>query len=135
MVEVVGSIPIAPTKYNHIGRPLVRVARLELEMPVITLPDGSKREFDDPVSLIDVAHSIGPGLAKATICGRVDGGLKDASDIINHDANVSLITAKDPEGLEVIRHSFAHLVGHAGQQLFPGIKMAIGPVIEHGFFL
>ena len=104
MVEVVGSIPIAPTKYNHIGRPLVRVARLELEMPVITLPDGSKREFDDPVSLIDVAHSIGPGLAKATICGRVDGELKDASDIINHDANVSLITAKDPEGLEVIRH-------------------------------
>ena len=134
MVEVVGSIPIAPTKYNHIGRPLVRVARLELEMPVITLPDGSKREFDDPVSLIDVAHSIGPGLAKATICGRVDGELKDASDIINHDANVSLITAKDPEGLEVIRHSFAHLVGHAGQQLFPGIKMAIGPVIEYGFY-
>ena len=103
-------------------------------MPVITLPDGSKREFDGPVCAVDVAESIGPGLAKATICARVDGELKDTSDIISHDANVSLITAKDSEGLEVIRHSFAHLVGHAGKQLFPGIKMAIGPVIEHGFY-
>ena len=103
-------------------------------MPVITLPDGSKREFDGPVCAMDVAESIGPGLAKATICARVDGELQDTSDIISHDANVSLITAKDSEGLEVIRHSFAHLVGHAGKQLFPGIKMAIGPVIEHGFY-
>ena len=103
-------------------------------MPVITLPDGSKREFDGPICAMDVAESIGPGLTKATICARVDGELKDASDIISHDANLSLITAKDPEGLEVIRHSFAHLVGHAGKQLFPGIKMAIGPVIEYGFY-
>ena len=134
MVEVVGSIPIAPTKYNHIGRPLVQVARSELEMPIITLPDGSKREFEVPVCAMDIAESIGPGLAKATICASVDGELKDVSDTISHDASVSLITAKDPEGLEVIRHSFAHLIGHAGKQLFPGIKMAIGPVIEHGFY-
>ncbi len=103
-------------------------------MPVITLPDGSKREFEGPVCAMDIAESIGPGLAKATICASVDGELKDVSDTIIHDASVSLITAKDPEGLEVIRHSFAHLIGHAGKQLFPGIKMAIGPVIEHGFY-
>ena len=103
-------------------------------MPIITLPDGSKREFEGPVCAMDIAESIGPGLAKATICASVDGELKDASDTISHDASVSLITAKDPEGLEVIRHSFAHLIGHAGKQLFPGIKMAIGPVIEHGFY-
>ncbi|MGA1207516.1 MAG: threonine--tRNA ligase, partial [Litorivicinaceae bacterium] len=103
-------------------------------MPIITLPDGSQRTFQGPTSSMDVAESIGPGLAKATICARVDGVLKDASDIISHDAHVSLITAKDPEGLEVIRHSFAHLIGHAAKQLFPGIKMAIGPVIEHGFY-
>ncbi len=103
-------------------------------MPIITLPDGSKREFEGPVCAMDIAESIGPGLAKATICASVDGELKDVSDTISHDAIVSLITAKDPEGLEVIRHSFAHLIGHAGKQLFPGIKMAIGPVIEHGFY-
>ena len=103
-------------------------------MPVITLPDGSQRLFQGPTSAMDVAESIGPGLAKATICARVDGELKDASDIISHDASLALITAKDPEGLEVIRHSFAHLIGHAAKQLFPGIKMAIGPVIEHGFY-
>ncbi|MDB9863045.1 threonine--tRNA ligase [Litorivicinus sp.] len=103
-------------------------------MPVITLPDGSKRTFDEPISAMDVALSIGPGLAKATICARVDGELKDVSDVISSDAHVSLITQKDREGLEVIRHSFAHLVGHAAKQLFPGIKMAIGPVIENGFY-
>ena len=103
-------------------------------MPIITLPDGSKREFEGPVCAMDIAESIGPGLAKATICASVDGELKDVSDSISHDASVSLITARDPEGLEVIRHSFAHLIGHAGKQLFPGIKMAIGPVIEHGFY-
>ena len=103
-------------------------------MPVITLPDGSKREFEGSVCSMDVAESIGPGLAKATICARVDGELKDLSDIIDRNVSVSLITAKDPDGVDVIRHSFAHLIGHAGKQLFPGIKMAIGPVIEHGFY-
>ena len=81
-------------------------------MPIITLPDGSKREFEGSVCAMDIAESIGPGLAKATICASVDGELKDVSDSISHDASVSLITAKDPEGLEVIRHSFAHLIGH-----------------------
>ena len=103
-------------------------------MPVITLPDGSKREFDRPISAITVAESIGAGLAKATICARVNGDLKDASDTIEQDSNLSLLTGKDPEALDVIRHSFAHLIGHAGKQLFPGIKMAIGPVIKHGFY-
>ena len=103
-------------------------------MPVITLPDGSKREFEGSVCVMDVAESIGPGLAKATICARVDGELKDVSDIIDGDVNLSLITSKDPDGVDVIRHSFAHLIGHAGKQLFPGIKMAIGPVIENGFY-
>ena len=103
-------------------------------MPVITLPDGSKRDFDGPISAITVAESIGAGLAKATICARVNGDLKDASDTIERDSNLSLLTGKDPEALDVIRHSFAHLIGHAGKQLFPGIKMAIGPVIKHGFY-
>src|SRR5690554_4692587 len=103
-------------------------------MPVITLPDGSTREFDQPVTLLQVAEDIGPGLAKATVCGRVDGELVDACEVIDRDASISLITGRDDEGLEVIRHSFAHLVGHAIKQLFPTAKMAIGPVIENGFY-
>ncbi|MGB0965799.1 MAG: threonine--tRNA ligase [Litorivicinus sp.] len=103
-------------------------------MITISLPDGSQREFDGPVTLMDVAQDIGPGLAKATVCGRVDGVLMDACEPINQDARIELITGRDDEGLEVIRHSFAHLIGHAAKQLFPGIKMAIGPVIEHGFY-
>ncbi|UZK03897.1 threonine--tRNA ligase [Venatoribacter cucullus] len=103
-------------------------------MPVITLPDGSKREFDQPVTLMQVAESIGPGLAKATVCGRINGQLVDACELITHDADVVLITGRDAEGLDVIRHSFAHLVGHAVKQLYPAAKMAIGPVIENGFY-
>lgn len=103
-------------------------------MPVITLPDGSKREFDQPVTLMQVAESIGPGLAKATVCGRINGQLVDACELITHDADVVLITGRDAEGLDVIRHSFAHLVGHAVKQLYPTAKMAIGPVIENGFY-
>ena len=103
-------------------------------MITISLPDGSQRQFDAPVTLMDVAADIGPGLAKATVCGRVDGVLKDACEPITADAKIELITGRDDEGVEVIRHSFAHLVGHAAKQLFPGIKMAIGPVIEHGFY-
>jgi threonyl-tRNA synthetase len=86
-------------------------------MPVITLPDGSQRHYDHAVSPMDVALDIGPGLAKATIAGRVDGELVDASDLIEHDAKLSIITAKDEEGLEIIRHSCAHLLGHAIKQL------------------
>lgn len=103
-------------------------------MPIITLPDGSKREFDRPVSVLEVAQDIGAGLAKATIAGRVNGLRHDACDIINEDANLEIITAKDEDGLEIIRHSCAHLLGHAIKQLFPDVKMAIGPTIENGFY-
>ncbi|MAD45845.1 MAG: threonine--tRNA ligase [Oceanospirillaceae bacterium] len=103
-------------------------------MPVITLPDGSKREFDQPVTLMQVAEDIGPGLAKATVCGRINGELVDACELITEDAEVTLITGRDQDGLDVIRHSFAHLVGHAVKQLYPQAKMAIGPVIDDGFY-
>ncbi|MDO6682757.1 MULTISPECIES: threonine--tRNA ligase [unclassified Oceanobacter] len=103
-------------------------------MPVITLPDGSQRTFEQPVTLMQVAEDIGPGLAKATVCGRINGTLVDACELITDDADVTLITGRDMEGLEVIRHSFAHLVGHAVKQLYPTAKMAIGPVIENGFY-
>ena len=103
-------------------------------MPVITLPDGSQRSFENPVSTLDVANDIGPGLAKATIAGRVNGDRVDACDLINDDARLEIITAKDEDGLEIIRHSCAHLIGHAVKQLFPQAKMAIGPTIDNGFY-
>ncbi|MDG2941565.1 threonine--tRNA ligase [Exercitatus varius] len=103
-------------------------------MPIITLPDGSQRQFDNPVSVLDVAQSIGAGLAKATIAGRVNGERRDACDIISEDSTLEIITAKDEDGLEIIRHSCAHLLGHAIKQLFPDVKMAIGPTIENGFY-
>lgn len=103
-------------------------------MPVITLPDGSKREFEQPVTLMQVAEDIGPGLAKATVCGRINGELVDACELITEDSDITLITGRDQEGIEVIRHSFAHLVGHAVKQLYPTAQMAIGPVIEDGFY-
>ena len=103
-------------------------------MITITLPDGSKREFDGPVSAMQVAESIGPGLAKATVAGKVDGRLVDASDLISQDAQLQIITSRDQEGVEIIRHSCAHLVGHAVKQLYPDAKMVIGPVIEDGFY-
>lgn len=100
----------------------------------ITLPDNSQREYPGPVSVADVARSIGPGLAKMTVAGKVDGRLVDASDLIDHDARLQIITPKDDEGLEIIRHSTAHLVGHAVKQLYPTAKMVIGPVIDEGFY-
>ncbi|MGB2272629.1 MAG: TGS domain-containing protein, partial [Pseudomonadales bacterium] len=103
-------------------------------MPVITLPDGSERAFDNPVSIMQVAADIGPGLAKATIAGEVDGQLKDACELIESDATLRIITAKDDEGVEIIRHSCAHLIGHAVKQLFPDARMVIGPVIDEGFY-
>jgi len=103
-------------------------------MPVITLPDGSQRTFENPVTILEVAQSIGAGLAKATVAGRVNGRLLDATDLISSDATLSIITPKDPEGVEIIRHSCAHLVGHAVKQLFPDAKMVIGPVIDEGFY-
>ncbi len=103
-------------------------------MPVITLPDGSQRAFDLPVSIMQVAEDIGPGLAKATIAGVVNDELKDACELIEADSTLRIITAKDDEGVEIIRHSCAHLIGHAVKQLFPDASMVIGPVIDEGFY-
>ena len=103
-------------------------------MPVITLPDGSQRQFDSAVSVLDIATDIGPGLAKATIAGEVNGNLVDACDLIDQDASVRIITDRDEEGVEIIRHSCAHLIGHAVKQLYPTAQMVIGPVIENGFY-
>lgn len=100
----------------------------------ITLPDGSIRQYESPVTVAQIAASIGSGLAKATVAGKVNGVLRDACDPITEDAAVQIITPKDPEGVEIIRHSCAHLVGHAVKQLFPNAKMVIGPVIEDGFY-
>jgi len=103
-------------------------------MPVITLPDGSKREYDQAVTVMDVAASIGSGLAKATLAGKVNGNLVDASALIDQDATLQLITAKDEDGISIIRHSTAHLLAQAVKQLFPSAQVTIGPVIENGFF-
>ena len=103
-------------------------------MPVITLPDGSQRAFDNAVSVLEVAADIGPGLAKATIAGVVNGERVDACEKITEDAQLQIITAKDEDGLEIIRHSCAHLLGHAIKQLYPNCKMAIGPTIDNGFY-
>lgn len=103
-------------------------------MPVITLPDGSQRAFDLPVSIMQVAEDIGPGLAKATIAGVVNDELKDACELIDTDSTLRIITAKDDDGVEIIRHSCAHLIGHAVKQLFPDASMVIGPVIDEGFY-
>ncbi|PNK61014.1 threonine--tRNA ligase [Psychrobacter sp. FDAARGOS_221] len=103
-------------------------------MVAITLPDGSVKEFDGATTVMQVAESIGPGLAKATIAGRVDGKLVDACDPITDDAKVEIVTAREQDGLDIIRHSTAHLLGHAVKQLYPNVKMVIGPVIDDGFY-
>ena len=100
----------------------------------ITLPDESKRKFDKSISIEDLAMDIGPGLAKATVAGRINGVLVDASEIITKDAKVEIITSQDSEGIEVVRHSCAHLLAHALKQLYPEVKLAIGPVIDNGFY-
>ena len=103
-------------------------------MPIITLPDGTKKEYKDPISIAKIASDIGPGLGNAALAGKVNQRLLDTCIKIDYDAKVSIITAKDEEGIEIIRHSFAHLVGHAVKQLYPDAKMAIGPTIEDGFY-
>jgi len=103
-------------------------------MPVITLPDSSQKRFEHPVTVAEVASSIGAGLAKAALAGRVDGRLVDTSFVIDHDASLSIVTDKDPDGLSIIRHSTAHLLAHAVQELFPDAQVTIGPVIEDGFY-
>ena len=103
-------------------------------MPVITLPDGSQRRFDHPVTVDEVAGDIGAGLRKAALAARVNGRLVDTSHVIASDADVAIVTDKDPEGLEVIRHSTAHLLAQAVKELFPEAQVTIGPVIEDGFY-
>ena len=103
-------------------------------MPVITLPDGSQRRYERPVSVEEVAAGIGAGLAKAALAARVDGKLVDTSYVVNKDAKLAIVTDKDPEGLEVIRHSTAHLLAQAVKDLFPDAQVTIGPVIEDGFY-
>ncbi|MGI9269472.1 MAG: threonine--tRNA ligase [Porticoccus sp.] len=103
-------------------------------MLTITLPDGSQRSFEKPVSVYEVAESIGPGLAKATIGGHINERRIDAHDLITEDTKLTIFTSKDADGLEILRHSCAHLIGHAVKQLWPRAKMAIGPTIENGFY-
>ncbi|PPC89564.1 MAG: threonine--tRNA ligase [Methylobacter sp.] len=103
-------------------------------MPVITLPDGSQREYPQAVTVMDIAQSIGSGLAKATLAGKVNGKIVDAAFLVDHDAQVQILTAKDAEGLEIIRHSTAHLLAHAVKKLHPDAQVTIGPVVENGFY-
>jgi threonyl-tRNA synthetase len=103
-------------------------------MPLIRLPDGSERRFEQPVTIAELAASIGPGLARAAVAGRVDGVLVDTSFCIERDSDVAIVTEKDPAALEVIRHSAAHLLAHAVKELFPEAQVTIGPVIEGGFY-
>ncbi|MCY7307587.1 MAG: TGS domain-containing protein, partial [Rhodoferax sp.] len=103
-------------------------------MVQITLPDGSQRDFSGPVTVAEVAASIGSGLAKAALAGKIGDKLVDTSYRIDSDSALAIITAKDPAGLEVIRHSTAHLLAYAVKELFPDAQVTIGPVIENGFF-
>ena len=103
-------------------------------MPDIRLPDGSVRQYEQPVTVRDIAQSIGPGLAKAALAGRVDGKLVDTSHVVDHDAAVAIVTDRDPDGLAVIRHSTAHLLAYAVKELFPEAQVTIGPVIDDGFY-
>lgn len=124
MVVVGGSIPLAPTIF----------LKANSFMPVVTLPDGSQRRFDHPVTVDEVAADIGAGLRKAALAGRVNGKLVDTSHVISSDADLAIVTDKDPAGIEVIRHSTAHLLAQAVKQLFPDAQVTIGPVIEDGFY-
>ena len=105
-----------------------------LNFITVTLPDGSQREFPHASTVLDIATAIGPGLARNTLAGKIDGKLADACDTIEHNAAVQIITPKNEEGLEIIRHTCAHLIGHAIKQLYPLAKMVIGPVIDNGFY-
>src|SRR5437588_8257120 len=103
-------------------------------MPNIRLPDGSSKSFPGSVTVAEIASSIGPGLARAALAGKVNGKLVDTSHRIDADADVAIVTERDPDGLEVIRHSTAHLLAHAVKELFPDAQVTIGPVIEDGFY-
>jgi threonyl-tRNA synthetase len=103
-------------------------------MPAITLPDGSVRRFDGPVTGTEIAAAIGPGLAKAALAMQVDGKLRDLASPIAEDASLRFVTRRDPEALELIRHDAAHVLAEAVQELFPGTQVTIGPPIENGFY-
>src|SRR6201993_1357341 len=103
-------------------------------MPAITLPDGSERQFDAPVTGTTVAEAIGPGLARAALAMKLDGKLVDLTTPIDHDANVVFVTRRDPDALELIRHDAAHVLAEAVQELYPGTQVTIGPAIEDGFY-
>ena len=103
-------------------------------MPNIRLPDGSTKSFPNPVTVAEIAASIGAGLARAALAGKVDGKLVDLARQVDKDAQVQIITERDPEGVEVLRHSTAHLLAHAVKELFPDAQVTIGPVIENGFY-
>ena len=138
MVGVVGSSPIAPTNININTNTNQVFSRLDVQvcftMVQITLPDGSIRSFDHPVTVAQVAESIGAGLAKAALAGRVNDTLVDTSFPIEADSRLAIVTEKDPEGLEIIRHSTAHLLAYAAKSLFPDLQVTIGPVIDNGFY-
>ncbi|HEY7760337.1 MAG TPA: TGS domain-containing protein, partial [Burkholderiales bacterium] len=103
-------------------------------MPVIRLPDGAQKRFDAPVTVADVAAVIGPGLARAALAGKVNGKLVDLSHRIEQDSELAIVTDKDAEGVDILRHSTAHLLAHAVKELFPEAQVTIGPVIENGFY-
>src|SRR5690606_30001732 len=105
-----------------------------LLVTVVCLPDGTRKEFDSPVTVFEVAESIGAGLARAALAGKINGKLVDLSNVIDGDCELTVITDKDPEGLEIVRHSSAHLLAHAVKELFPDAQVTIGPTIENGFY-
>ena len=134
MVGVVGSSPIAPTKLFRPERVSGFFYSRGCKMPVITLPDGSQRVFDRPVTIAEVAQGIGTGLARVALAGKVDGKLVDTSHLLDSDARLEIVTDKDAEGIDIIRHSTAHLLAYAVKELFPEAQVTIGPVIENGFY-
>ena len=134
MVGVVGSSPIAPTKHIKPERASGFIHFWGRNMPVITLPDGSHREFSQPVTVAEVAQSIGTGLARAALAGKIDGRLVDTSFLIENDVQLGIVTDKDSEALDIIRHSTAHLLAYAVKELFPEAQVTIGPVVENGFY-
>ena len=134
MVGVVGSSPIAPTKQLKPERSSGFFYFWGRNMPVITLPDGSQREFERPVTVSEVAQSIGAGLARVALAGKINGQVVDTSFRIECDVQLGIITEKDAEGIEIIRHSTAHLLAYAVKGLFPEAQVTIGPVVENGFY-
>src|SRR4029078_4562106 len=117
-------------QFRHITAPSERLD----SMLNVKLPDGSVRSFEQPVSVGDIAAAIGPGLAKAALAGRVNGKLVDTTQVVDSDAEVSIVTDRDADGLAIIRHSSAHLLAHAVKELFPDAQVTIGPVGEDGFY-